>query len=354
MRVLLVCVFLLVSLHGWAQGVPASICEILAHPSAYDGKSVQVTGTVVTGFDEFVVKDRSCGQKVDGIWIAYPEGTKAKAGPVAMLTLRLAANSPGTPRAESRVPVHLEKNNEFRRFEEALSAKPKEKEGCLGCPRYTVTATLTGRLDGVDAPILEREDGMFTMVRGFGNMNRYPARLVLQSVSHVSEIEIDYSKPAAVAGTGFPLGLSADQVTRAAAAFGTEGDENGLVMNDGIGDTPPRDGDGKDKRNSPDGLLFFLTLDSERLKGAAMTEAAAHIGTHIADLREKPAGRSLLQLEAHAWAASILVAIQIKETTLTLPGGYVVWSDGWTDAERDRLLPPAMSSFLTDWSALER
>jgi hypothetical protein len=99
--------------------------------------------------------------------------------------------------------------------------------------------------------------------------------------------------------------------------------------------------------------LFFLTLDSERLKGAAMTEAAAHIGTHIADLRETPEGRSLLQLEAHAWAASILVAIQIKETTLTLPGGYLVWSDGWTDAERDRLLPPAIRTFLTDWSGLE-
>jgi hypothetical protein len=353
MRVLLVCVFLLVSIHGWAQGVPTSICEILAHPSAYDGKSVQVTGTVVIGFDEFVVKDRSCGQEVDGIWISYPEGTKAKAGPVAMLTLQLAANSPGKPGAENRVPVHLEKNKEFRRFEDALAAQPQSKGGCLGCPRYAVTATLTGRLDGVDAPILARQGAMFSMVRGFGNMNRYPARLVLQSVSNVSKTEIDYSKPAAVAGTGFPLGLSADQVTRAAAAFGTQGEESGLIVNYGIGDTPPKEGDGKDKRNSPDGLLFFLTLDSERLQGAAMTEAAAHIGTHIADLRETPGGRSLLQLEAHAWAASILAAIQIKETTLTLPGGYLVWSDGWTDAERDRLLPPAIRSFLMDWSGLE-
>jgi hypothetical protein len=354
MRFLLACVFFLVVGQGWAKGVPITICDILAHPSAYDGKIVQVTGTVIAGFDEFVIKDQSCGQPVDGIWISYPEGTKAKAGPVAMLTLRLATNSPAKTPAITRAPLSLDKNKEFKRFDDALAAQPKTKGQCLGCPRYAVTATLTGRIDAVDAPAIAREGGKFNLLRGFGNMNRYPARLVLQSVSNVSETEIDYSKPVASTAAGIPLGLSGDQVTRAAAAFGAEGEDNGVAVNYGVANTVPKDEDGKANHDSPDGLLFFLTLDSERLKGAAMTEAAAHVGTHIADLREAPGARSLLQLEAHAWAASILVAIQSKEKTLTLPGSYLVWNSDWSDAERERLLPPAVSGFLKEWSALEK
>jgi hypothetical protein len=354
MRVFFACVFFVAAGHSFAQAMPTSICDILAHPSAYDGKMIQVTGTVVAGLDEFVVKDRSCGQPVDGIWLSYPEGTKAKAGPRATLILQLAANSPAKPAVSIQAPVSLDKNKEFKRFDDALDVQPKTKGQCLGCPRYAVTATLTGRIDAVDAPALARQGKMFSLLRGFGNMNRYPARLVLQSVSNVSETEIDYSKPAAVTAPGISLGLSADQVSRAAAAFGAEGEDNGVVVNFGVGNTVPKDGDGKAKQDSPDGLLIFVTIDTERLKGPALGEAMAHVGTHIADLRETPGGRTLLQLEAHAWAASILTAIQSKEKTLTLPGGYLVWNSDWTDVERERLLPPAMSSFLTDWSALNR
>src|SRR6185437_3562772 len=291
---------------------------------------------------------------VDGIWISYPEGAKAKAGPAAMLTLQLADNSPGKYSAATRAPISLDKNKQFKRFDDALAAQPKTKGQCLGCPRYAVTATLMGRIDAVDAPAIAREGGKFSLLRGFGNLNRYPARSVLQSVSNVSETEIDYSKPAAATAAGISLGLSADQVTRAAAAFGSEGDDNGVVVSFGVANTIPKDDGAKGKQDSPDGLLLLLTIDTERLKGPALGEAMAHMGTHIADLRETPGGRTLLQLEAHAWAASILTAIQSKEKTLALPGGYLVWNSDWSDAERERLLPPAMSSFLRDWAALGR
>jgi hypothetical protein len=173
-------------------------------------------------------------------------------------------------------------------------------------------------------------------------------------VSNVSETEIDYSKPAAATAAAVPLGLSAEQVSRAAAAFGAEGEDNGVAVRVGLANTPRKDEGGNAKQNSPDGLLIFVIIDAERLKGQALGEAMAHMGTHIADLRETPGGRTALQLEAHAWAATILTAIQAKEKTLTLPGGYLVWNSDWSDAERERLLPPAMSSFLRDWSALER
>jgi hypothetical protein len=57
-----------------------------------------------------------------------------------------------------------------------------------------------------------------------------------------------------------------------------------------------------------------------------MGEAMAHTGTHIADLRESPMGRNLFQLEGRAWGVTVMSAINNKEKTLTLPGGYVVWN----------------------------
>jgi hypothetical protein len=70
-----------------AQIVDITICEILANPSSFDGKTVRVKGTVSAGFDEFVLKDAACNQPINAIWLAYPEGTKGKAGPAAFVQL---------------------------------------------------------------------------------------------------------------------------------------------------------------------------------------------------------------------------------------------------------------------------
>lgn len=349
MRSFLACCVLVFAAHACAQAVETTVCEILAHPAAYDGKLVRVTGTVVAALDEFAIKDRPCGHAVDAIWLSYPEGTKAKSGPVAMLSVQLAVNDPS---AAARPEIKLDKNKDFKRFDEALSDQAKDKGDCLGCPRYSVRATFAGRIDAVDTPVLARHGRTFDVVRGFGNMNRYPARLVLQSVSKVSESEIDYSRPATATASGIPLGLNADQVTRAAAAFGAEGENNGVIVSFGTANTIPTQDQRKRNESSPDGLIFRLTLDTDRLKGPGLGEAMAHMGTHIADLRETPGGRTLLELEAHAWAAAILAAVQAREKTLTLAGSYQLWNSNWSDQDREKLLRPAVGSFLTEWSAL--
>jgi hypothetical protein len=349
----LVCLFV-AAVTVSAQAVDVKICDILAHPSSFDGKIVRVTGTAIAGFDEFVLKDASCKQAINSIWIAYPEGTKAKSGPVAMLTLQLAKNSPGDQAAPKRAPVSLDANKDFKQFDSLLSAQPKTAGRCLGCVRFTVTATLTGRIDAVDQPALEKTGKAFTALRGFGNLNRYPARIVLQSVSNVAASEIDYSKPAPLGDGEIELGLSADLTARAAAAFGAEGEQNGV----GVGFETPnilrKDDGAKGTANSPDGLLLAAYFDEDRLKGPALSEAMAHIGTHIADLREDPNGRSLSKLEAHAWSAAVFAAVNQKEKTLTLPGGYLLWNSAWSDTERQKALPGALSGFLYDWSALGR
>jgi hypothetical protein len=337
-----------------AQAVDVKVCDILAHPSSFDGKIVRLTGTVIAGFDEFVVKEAACGHAVNSIWITYPEGAKAKARPAAMLTLQLAKNSPGNQAAPTRTPVILDANKDFKQFDSLLSAQARFMGRCLGCVRFTVTATLTGRIDAVDQPALEKTGKMFTAVRGFGNLNRYPARIVLQSVSNVTATEIDYSKPAPLGDGNVELGLSPDLPVRAANAFGAEGEQNGVGVDSAVSNTLRKDDGGKGTVDSPDGLLLTAYFDADRLKGAAMDEAMAHVGTHIADLREKPDGRSLIKLEAHAWSASLLASVNQKEKILTLPGGYVVWNQSWSEAERQKALPGALSGFLTDWAGLGR
>jgi hypothetical protein len=337
-----------------AQTVDTKVCDILTHPKDFDGKMVRVTGTVVAGFDEFMIRDTGCKQSVNAIWLDYPTGTKAKAGPAAVITLQLAKNSPGHATSVSTAPVKLDKGEDFKKFDSALSTSAKTPGPCLGCVRSTVTATLTGRLDAVDAVSLEKTGSMFTVVKGFGNLARYPARLVIQSVANVSENDIDYSKPADLVDGNLGLGLKADDLKRAAAAYGAPGEDNGVNIEFTGGNSLRPNDSAKGSGNSPDGLLLNVTIDGDRFKGSAMSEAMAHTGTHIADLRESPMVRNLFQLESHAWGVTVLSAISSKEKTLTLPGGYVVWNRKWTDVEQQTQLPGSLSGYLTRWAALSR
>jgi hypothetical protein len=58
--------------------------------------------------------------------------------------------------------------------------------------KFTVTVTLVGRLDGMkDTGLIRDSGGKVIGLGGFGNLNRYNARLVLQSVSEISSQQID-------------------------------------------------------------------------------------------------------------------------------------------------------------------
>jgi hypothetical protein len=337
-----------------AQTVDAKVCDILAHPKDFNGKMVRVTGIVAAGFDEFVIRDTGCKQSVNDIWLDYPTGTKAKAGPVAVITLQLAKNSPGQATSVSTMPVTLDTGGDFKKFDSILSESVKTPGRCLGCVRSIATATLTGRLDAVDAVSLEKTGSMFSVVKGFGNLARYPVRLVIQSVANVSENEIDYSKAADLGDGNVGLGLTADDLKRAAVAYGAPGEDNGVDIGFTGGNSLRPDDGVKGNGNSPDGLLLIVTMDGDRLKGSAMGEAMAHTGTHIADLRESPMGRNLFQLEGRAWGVTVLSAIINKEKTLTLPGGYVVWNSKWTDVDQQKQLPGSLSGYLTHWAGLSQ
>jgi hypothetical protein len=358
-----------------AQVVDASACDILANPQSFDGKMVRVKGTVVAGFEEFAIKASGCNQ--GAIWLAYPIGTKAKAGAVAVVQLQLGRNNPASVANLNRPGVKLEKNKDFKQFDSLLSTPYKSGGMCLGCVLYTVTATLVGRLDGTkDTGVTRDKDGKFVGVSGFGNLNRYNARLVLQSVSDVTAQEIDYAKNAAaakddsqresaggnpvaaahqIARAFSPGSAAASEVERGAAAYGKEGEDNGVEVGFGTPNEVPKNDSPKGDHNSPDGLLLNCTFDMDRLKGDALTRAISHVGTHIADIRDPQStakSENPYELEHHAWQTTVLSAMGSRQKTLTSPGGYLVWNSAWPEADRSKMVDDAISKFLADWESL--
>jgi hypothetical protein len=362
-----------------AQVVDVSVCDILANPQSFDGKMVRVKGLVTAGFDEFLVKDAECNQLINAIWLAYPEGTKAKAGPAAFVQLQLARNNNTTLPSLNRFPIKLDKNKEFKQFDSLLSTPYKTGGMCLGCIRYSLTATLIGRLDGVkEAGIVRDSAGKFVGASGYGNLNLYRARLVLQTVSEVSAHDIDYSRsssatkddspressggdPVAAAhqtARAFPPDSQAGkQVERAAAAYGKEGEDNGVQVGFGVSNEVPKNDNPKGDKNSPDGLLINCTFDMDRLKGEALTRAITHVGTHVADVRDPQstaAGATAYDLEYRAWQTTVLSAVASQQKTLTLAGGYLAWNSAWAAADRTKMVDEGITNFLKDWAVLRK
>lgn len=360
-----------------AQVIDTTVCDVLADPESFDGKMIRVKGEVMASFEEFIIKGRGCNDSVNAIWLTYPEGTRGKAGPAALVQMQLSKNNSATTTASSQPPLKVERNKDFNDFDTMFSTAAKTKVICLGCERFVMTATLVGRLDGSkDVGVVRDASGKFVGVHGFGNLNQYHARLVLESVTDLNPRDVDYSKvvttkddsqyaptgetPMAAAhdiAKSLGTGAAASQVERAAAAFGTEGDDNGVEVGFGAANEVSKKSDGKGEKNSPDGLLFNVTLNTDRLKGDALSMTIAQVGTHIADIRDSNAaysGASLYDLEDRAWQTTVLSAIGSKHKTLMMPGGNLVWNSSWPPADRNKMIEAAISDYLMQWTGLEK
>jgi hypothetical protein len=363
-----------------AQAVQTTVCAILKDPASFNGKIVTVKGTAVVGFDEFILKDEDCGLPVNGIWLDYPPGTKGKAGPIALLVLQPAKNFAGTYTAATRTPVTLSKDKDFKQFDSMLAQTHTKDPGtCLGCTRYAVTATVTGRLDGVaDATVKRDGSGKIVALGGFGNLNGYPARLVIQQVAGVQGKEVDFSKadsvvkgePVVFSNTfdaSDPVGVAqqfanamqkdagAAQLQKDAAVYGKKG-SNGVVVESGAINEETAAEETQGTQDSPDGVLYDCTFNIDRLLKNTQALTVYHVGQHINDLRATEANEvaTVFTLENNAWVITAAGAARVGEQFLTLPGGNLFMSSTWTPAERDGKMEDALTDFLTKEMALGR
>ncbi len=369
-----------------AQVVDVKVCDVVKSPASFDGKMVRIKGTVEAGFDQFFIRDATdpnCGYQVDGIWLSYPEGAKAKAGAAAIVVVQPARNFTGKYTPPTRTPVTLQKDKDFKQFDSLLSqTHQKGADMCLGCTRYEVTATLVGRLDGVADATLKRDAaGKIVGFGGFGNMNAYPARLVLQSVTDVTPKEIDFSKSDAEtkgdqiqppAGgndlssaitiaqkTAASLAASPakDQETKATDVYGKAGERTGVFASNGSTNDADIKAEELGSKDSPDGVFFNCVFNSDHLQGDALTRAVVHLGQHIVDLRTPQAGAESAPpffLEYNAWVITTISAITGRQKFLTLPGGYVLWDAAWSEDVRNDKMETTLKDFLANRAQLSR
>jgi hypothetical protein len=362
------------------------VCDVVKNPEALNGKIVRIKGTVVAGFDEFVIKDATdpnCGYPVNAIWLAYPPGTKGKAGPAAMLQIQPARNFTGKFTPPVRNPVTLDKSKDFKQFDSLLAQKhEKGADMCLGCTRYEVTATLVGRLDSVADTALQRDaSGKIVGFGGFGNMNAYPARLVLESVTDVTPKEVDYSKndeETKGTPTGTPAGTSSDLLAaivaaqknadgiaagapkdaaqKAAAVYGKAGDHpTGVFASYGTANEASPKDEELGAKDSPDGVLFNCTFSSDRLQQDSLTRAVLHIGEHVSELRSPAPGHESVPayvLESDAWVLTAVSSVFGGQRFLTLPGGYLIWNSSWPGDVRNAKMADTLNDFLNNEAML--
>lgn len=364
------------SLH--AQTVNTTVCDVLNNPKAFDGKMVQIKGTVTASFDQFVLTDGSCGhQQVNAIWLAYPEGSKAKAGALVTVEIQPAKSFAGKVEPVGGAAVTLQKDKEFKQFDSALSQwHHSDNAICLGCPKYTVEATVVGRLDGVNSALLERDGkGNITGIGGFGNGNAYPARLVIQSVSGVTKTEVDYSKaeaavkpknsapaPPAQASSPDPMGklekLSAamaaspttTQIQKDVAVLpkGKEQSANGVTMNYSTSNEPaPRTASAQD---SPKGVVVNTSINRGKLDEMGQEMALIYAAQQVEDALDPPPsnfGAPYYIQANNAWAVAATIAVSSGERALILPGGYVIWNGDWAANDRVSNMTSGLNDFLS-------
>jgi hypothetical protein len=192
------------------EPVGTSVCRVFDDPSAYNNRLVKVRGYVHASFEFSVLSDERCPEHE--IWFAFADGS-------ALPQLEATANGSGAAggrdskgRQIPPVPMHLVRDANYTELMHYLAASAKGEACADGpppslppdCTTYRVTATFTGRIDGVTNLIheahLKRSSGDRIDGKGFGHMGMFDAQIVVQSVESVvavdeAELRKHVSKP---------------------------------------------------------------------------------------------------------------------------------------------------------------
>ena len=154
------------------QPVSTTICDVMHRPSAFAGHIVKLRATVETGMEASVLIDAN-NSSCKSPWLDW---APIKGEP---------SRSEEYDTQQRRFPVFLVEDENLKHFEGALNAVVYPRENHVmfvdgGPKRYTVTATMTGRVDYAGKGL------------GFGHLNGWEVRFVLSSVEDVAMVERTY------------------------------------------------------------------------------------------------------------------------------------------------------------------
>jgi hypothetical protein len=61
----------------------------------------------------------------------------------------------------------------------------------------------------------------------------------------------------------------------------------------------------------------------------------------------------LYSLENRGWVTTALTAVGLRQKTLTIPGGYLIWNAAWPPADINKLSSDALTEFLKTQALLQ-
>ncbi len=358
-------------LHAQAAApVDVNVCDVVKSPASFDGKMVRIKGTVVAGFDEFVIKDATdpnCGFQVNAIWLSYPQGSKAKSGPAAIVTAQPAHNFAGTLKTPGAHAGDTGQEQGLQAVRLAACADAPEGRGHVPgvralrgdgdadrTPGYRGRCDDEARCFGQDrGPGRIRQHERLSRAAGAGIGVRRDAegdRLFEDRRDHEGRCG---DKRAARLGRRRRIRRS---LCRGSAAGGAHGSRSGGRSGQGgrravsqaegaewrercvcgVGNEAMPEGQGT--KDSPDGVLYNCVFNRDHLQGNAIVYALFHIGHHISDMRSPKAADQdspFIIDENNAWVITSVAAIVSGQKYLTLPGGYLFYNAAWPmDAAR--------------------
>ncbi len=146
---------------GQDKFVTTTVCDVVKEPAAFDNKFVRFTATLAGNFEISSIRD-PLHNGCKSIWFTYPGS-----GPSAYVSFNTGE------RPKPRPSVQLTKDKNFQEFQKYVDAKMYSRQRdslCMDCPRYEVTAVMTGLVEFAGVGL------------GFGHMNMFPVQFVLRSI----------------------------------------------------------------------------------------------------------------------------------------------------------------------------
>jgi hypothetical protein len=176
-----------------------TVCKFADNPGSYNNKLVEVRGYLRTSSEYSLLLDEHCSEKM--IWFSLADSA-ALPGLEATVSGR---GKPGGKNAQGQpaplIPMRLVRDSSFEQLHHYLDISAKAEACANGpppafppdCTVCRVTATFTGRVDGVSKAIheahLKRSNSDGVDGKGFGHTGMFDAQIVVRSVANVSAVD---------------------------------------------------------------------------------------------------------------------------------------------------------------------
>ena len=182
------------------------IFQILSKPYAYNNTIVKVRGYMDVGWEYSQLVDERCGS----LWLAFADGS---APPQLIATVNGSGTAGGTDANGKQTPpiaIRLVRDTNWEQLERYMNLNAKAQNCGQGaapnlehlgdCTTYRITATFTGRIDGVSKAVhdahMKKSPSSSPDGKGFGHMGLFDAQIVVQSVENVVGVdELELRKP---------------------------------------------------------------------------------------------------------------------------------------------------------------